>query len=1165
MPTTQYPLQVGATILRNAPQPVAGEYVVLEGESYYKIANYDDMPPFFMTIVSDADHWLFISSTGGLSAGRQNANSALFPYYTEDQIAEHADNTGHKTILLITRDGKLLRWEPFSERDAGAYQLQRNLYKNVPGNALIFEENNRDLQLTFRVSWRASSRYGFVVTADVRNESSESCQVRVLSGLQNLLPYGVTAQTQRAFSVLLDGYKRNELDPATGIGMFSLSSTLTDLAEPSESLQATTVWQTGLDGAQYLLSPAQVAAFRQGAGIQPETDVRGRRAAYFVSAAMTLPPAAKQRWYLVAEVNQDHAQLAALRKELRTSSPAELAARLETDIAAGTANLRTLIANADGLQVSADQMCTAHHLSNVLFNIMRGGVFADGYRVAKADFSNFLSTRNRLVFEANQAFLQALPEQLTITELRQRAIQSGSTDLERLCYEYLPLTFSRRHGDPSRPWNTFSINLRQPDGSRKLDYQGNWRDIFQNWEPLAYSYPEFVENMISAFLNATTADGYNPYRVTRNGIEWEVPEPENPWANIGYWGDHQIIYLLKLLETAALLHPGRLPAMLNHRMFSHANVPYRIKPYQEILRDWYSTIDFDWTLEEAIEKRVADIGADGKLAADADGRVVHVTLTEKLLILLLAKFSNFVPEGGIWMNTQRPEWNDANNALVGKGLSVVTLCYLRRFIGFSLEMFEHAKDAQYEISAEVAQFMQAIRAGLEQFQPAMQSGFSAATRRAFMDVVGEAGSAYRQTYYQHGISGVAATLTKAEMIAFLELAQAYVEQSIRANRREDGLYHAYNTLRLADGEASIRNLSLMLEGQVAALSAGLLSGADALNLLRALRQSDLYRADQHTYILYPNRNLPGFLQKNTLSAEQVADSRLIAALAANQDATLMTRDVNGDYHFNGTFKNAKQVNAALAALEKQPQYAELVKQEAAQILDMFETHFDHQAFTGRSGTFFAYEGLGSIYWHMVSKLLLATQENFFNAVARAESAAIIADLAAAYYDIRKGLGFNKSPDVYGAFPTDPYSHTPAGRGAQQPGMTGQVKEEILTRFAELGVFIRDGALSFAPRLLRPQEFLTQPERFCYLDVAGQSQTIDLPTGSLAFTFCQTPIVYRAAETPQRIEVLLADNTQQTVIGNQLNAELSQHIFARDGSVRQLTVFTTAQYHSLATA
>jgi hypothetical protein len=90
--------------------------------------------------------------------------------------------------------------------------------------------------------------------------------------------------------------------------------------------------------------------------------------------------------------------------------------------------------------------------------------------------------------------------------------------------------------------------------------------------------------MVSVFLDATTADGYNPYRISRSGIDWEVPDPEDPWANIGYWSDHQIIYLLKLLETSDRFHPGRLAAMLDMAVFTHADVPYRIDPYDEILR-----------------------------------------------------------------------------------------------------------------------------------------------------------------------------------------------------------------------------------------------------------------------------------------------------------------------------------------------------------------------------------------------------------------------------------------------------------------------------------------------------------------------------------------------------------------------------------------------------
>ena len=65
-------------------------------------------------------------------------------------------------------------------------------------------------------------------------------------------------------------------------------------------------------------------------------------------------------------------------------------------------------------------------------------------------------------------------------------------DLYRLYYEFLPLTFSRRHGDPSRPWNQFSIEVKDAGGKKILNYQGNWRDIFQNWEALSLSFPLYV-------------------------------------------------------------------------------------------------------------------------------------------------------------------------------------------------------------------------------------------------------------------------------------------------------------------------------------------------------------------------------------------------------------------------------------------------------------------------------------------------------------------------------------------------------------------------------------------------------------------------------------------------------------------------------------------------
>ncbi|MBK8899760.1 MAG: hypothetical protein IPM53_01130 [Anaerolineaceae bacterium] len=1136
-----------------------GRFVQLMGETFYQIAHYDQMPPFFMSLVSSADHWLFIASTGGLTAGRTNAESALFPYETEDKITAHSELTGPKTMVRVVRNGRSAPsthlWEPFSNRYAGVYHIERHLYKNILGNTLIFEEVNHDLQLRLRTAWRTGDGLGFVRTCWLQNDGETSCQIDLLDGLQNLLPYGATTQLQSSLSSLLHAYKRNELDPDTGLGIFALSATLTDRAEPSESLKATVAWQVGLPEPTHLLCTEQVDGFRYGRSLTPEHDICGRAGAYFVASSFDLSPGEVQQWHIVADVNYDSAAVTRLSRFL-CQDTAVIQQQIEADIAEGAANLLRCVAAADGLQQSAQQATTSHHFANVLFNIMRGGIFDDGYQVHRDDFLDFVQTRNQNIRQTAAAWFASLPEQMNIRELYSRAAESGDPNVIRLCYEYLPLSFSRRHGDPSRPWNQFSINLKKPDGSPNLDYQGNWRDIFQNWEPLAWSFPAYTEGLIAKFLNATTADGYNPYRVTRAGIEWEVPEPHNPWANIGYWNDHQIIYLQKLLEVAEQVQPGRLAQLWNQSIFTYANVPYRQKSYPEMLANWYNTITFDWEVETAVNTAVTHLGTDGRLLLDANGAVIHVTMVEKLLGLLLAKLVNLVPEGGIWMNTQRPEWNDANNALVGKGLSVVTAAYLRRFITFWQALLEQYGGETFVVNANLAALFGDVQTILAQFQSRLDGGFSDQDRRAVMDALGTVVTAYRTTVYQTGIPPMQQPIEAAALADFLTLARRYIEHTLHANRREDGLAHTYNILRLGAASAGVESLYLMLEGQVALLSSGLLVPEEALALLRSLRHSDLYRADQHSYMLYPNRRLPGFRQKNNVTAAQVAHSPLVQALQAAGDQRLLVADEAGVFHFNGRFRNANDVADVLHRMRQEPPLAELVAEEETFILELFEATFNHRAFTGRSGTFFAYEGLGSIYWHMVAKLLLAAQECYQQAVREGADTAVTTALAAAYYDIRVGIGFNKTPDVYGAFPTDPYSHTPLGSGARQPGMTGQVKEEILTRWGELGISVQAGELCFAPTLLQPQEFLPESGSFSHIGHDNQPQTVPLPPDSLAFTFCQTPIVYTISSTVgevAQLEVVWADGRNQTIIGGCLDKTLSQHIFDRSGAVRLIRV------------
>ncbi|SEQ41340.1 hypothetical protein [Neolewinella agarilytica] len=1126
------------------------EQVTLHGEQYYKIKDSDSMRPFFMSIVSDANHWMFISSNGGLTAGRKNSEFALFPYYTDDKITESVETTGSKSIFRLEKEGKTVVWEPFSVRNEGRFTVSRNLYKSIYGNQVVFEETNEDLGLSFRYRWSSSAAYGFVRTSTLTNNSEEAITVALVDGLQNILPYGVGSDLQRQSSNLADAYKRSELHAASGLGIFALSAIIVDKAEPSEALKANTVWSVGLDGPTHLLSALQLESFRQGDALRQETDVKGEKGAYLLNKEVTLGPKAAQSWIIVADVNQSRVAVEKRIQELGAAE--ELAARVAQDIAQGTEELIALTAASDGLQLTADERGDTRHFSNVMFNIMRGGIFDNNYQIEKWDFEKYLSKGNKAVSQQQQAFIAALPEVFSLLELRSRLKEVDDPALQRLAIEYLPLKFSRRHGDPSRPWNKFSINTHnEEDGSKILDYQGNWRDIFQNWEALAHSYPEFMEGMIFKFLNASTFDGYNPYRVVKDGFDWETIEKDDPWSYIGYWGDHQIIYLLKFLEFTEKHQPGALASYFAKDLFVYANVPYRIKSYQDILKNPKDTVDFDHKLDTAIRESRKEMGTDGALLTDQSGEIYRVNFIEKILATLLAKTSNFIPEGGIWMNTQRPEWNDANNALVGNGVSMVTLYYMRRFLTFFDGILSGRSEDSFELSIEVTDFYEQTLGVLEKFAPLLKQAINDQDRKAVLDGLGEAASHFRNTIYGKAFSGAKRSVGAESLQQFIRLSLSFFDHTIEANHRTDDLYHAYNLMTVKGGGVSISYLDEMLEGQVAVLSSGYLNAAQSLAVLDGMKGSALFRPDQYSYLLYPAKELPGFLQKNNVPAAAVKQSALLSAMVADGDGGIIQQDVNGGYHFNGNFKNAGDLANALSALAG-TKYADQAAAEQEQLAAVFEEVFNHKAFTGRSGTFFGYEGLGSIYWHMVSKLRYAVVECCRKAVREAESAETIGRLLEHYYEIAAGIGVHKSPELYGAFPTDPYSHTPGGKGAQQPGMTGQVKEDLLSRFGELGVTIKEGQLSFMPTLLRKEEFLTRAETFRYIDLAGEKREIALPAGSLAFTWCQIPVIYAIGDAPT-LRLQLADGREQEQQGVKLTTALSEEVFGRSGKITSIFV------------
>ena len=108
-------------------------------------------------------------------------------------------------------------------------------------------------------------------------------------------------------------------------------------------------------------------------------------------------------------------------------------------------------------------------------------------------------------------------------------------------------------------------------------------------------------------------------------------------------------------------------------------------------------------------------------------------------------------------------------------------------------------------------------------------------------------------------------------------------------------------------------------------------------------------------------------------------------------------------------------------------------------------------------------------------------------------------------------------------------------------MTGQVKEEVLTRWGELGVDIQNGCACFNPKILKKSEFFDD--------------------GQLHFTWCNTKITYKlvqnAAET-LKISVNGTSRDYDVKQGAFLTEEETAELFSRNGKLCKIEVEITLE-------
>ena len=99
---------------------------------------------------------------------------------------------------------------------------------------------------------------------------------------------------------------------------------------------------------------------------------------------------------------------------------------------------------------------------------------------------------------------------------------------------------------------------------------------------------------------------------------------------------------------------------------------------------------------------------------------------------------------------------------------------------------------------------------------------------------------------------------------------------------------------------------------------------------------------------------------------------------------------------------------------------------------------------------------------------------------------------------------------------------------------------------------QNGKLMFNPRLLRKEEFLKKQRHSHILNINKDIEEIELEKGSICFTYCQIPIIYKlAGKDGMKVIIMIIQFLNMTDLN--LDLETSKKVFERTGEIKQIIV------------
>lgn len=441
--------------------------------------------------------------------------------------------------------------------------------------------------------------------------------------------------------------------------------------------------------------------------------------------------------------------------------------------------------------------------------------------------------------------------------------------------------YSRKHGDPEREYNYFSLGREY-----YAQGNGNYRDVNQNRRCDVLFAPELGAENIHTFFDLIQTDGYNPLVITPSTFTLENPEqfPElrellsgeftpgavamaaeklgmtkaeaerytakvicaasrEPNADFGegYWCDHWT-YNLDLIESYLAVYPEEKENLL----FKEPRYRwYETKVFVNPRQKRYCVTENGLRQYHALDEQTKS--TTRKWMQTANGCDARSTLMEKLILLCTIKTATLDAAGmGVEMEGGRPGWYDALNGLPGLlGSSMAESCELARLLRFTAAALENRKDSIY-LYDEILDLADSVSAILT----AHADPF---LRWEQLNRIKEAYRAETMDGYYGSRSGVSCT----ELAAALEVMEQAVLQGIeKAENMNGGLIPTYFIFNADSWEHTPAGpiptvltptaLPLFLEGPVRRFKLRLSDGEKA-DLAEKVRSSGLYDSQLKMY------------------------------------------------------------------------------------------------------------------------------------------------------------------------------------------------------------------------------------------------------------------------------------------------------------------------------